>query len=93
MFRRVIIEDWHQYLPMIGFALTFAVFLVMLLRALLMRRDRCQTLAHLPLDEPLNPALATAEPAQLLCDGKCADCRCLRDSHSHSPSTNSPSHE
>ena len=93
MFRRVIIEDWHQYLPMIGFALTFAVFLVMLLRALLMRREKCQTLAHLPLEEPLKPALANALPARPPCDGKCAECRCLRDSHSHSPSPKSPQHE
>lgn len=78
MFRRVIIEDWHQYLPMIGFALTFAVFLAMLLRALLMRREKCHALAHLPLEDQPTPAPAapaTREP----CHGQCAECRCLRD--------------
>jgi hypothetical protein len=89
MFRRVIIEDWHQYLPLIGFALTFAVFLVMLLRALLMRRERCHALAQLPLEEPLEavPASPATRPP---CNGLCADCRCLRDSQVQSPNLPSP---
>ncbi|RBP46463.1 hypothetical protein DES53_102854 [Roseimicrobium gellanilyticum] len=78
MFRRVIIEDWHQYLPLIGFVLTLAVFLVMLLRALLMRRERCQALAQLPLEEPewAAPASPAMRPP---CNGQCAECRCARD--------------
>jgi hypothetical protein len=77
MFRRVIIEDWHQYLPMIGFALTFGVFLFMLLRALLMRREKCHALAHLPLEEEAAPE--NAEPTKAPCDGQCRQCRCTRD--------------
>ncbi len=76
MFRRVITEDWHQILPLAGFALTFAVFLVAILRTLLMRREKCHTLARLPLEENASPAPAPPRPP---CTGNCQECRCLRD--------------
>ena len=90
MFRRVIIEDWHQTLPMIGFALTFGVFLFMLLRALLMRREKCRALAALPLDEAPAPA---PEPARAPCTGQCEQCRCTRDSFKTRPPIKAPPHE
>ncbi len=80
MFRRVITEEWHQILPMVGFALTFIVFAVMMLRALLMRRERCRSLAFLPLEEDAQPVPAPA-PVRPPCTGRCLECRCARDSN------------
>ncbi len=51
MFHRVTTEEWEQLTPIISFALTFAVFAAALLRALLSRKDYCQQLAALPLDQ------------------------------------------
>ena len=37
MFKRVILESWHDYVPYIGFALIAGAFLVILIRAVLMK--------------------------------------------------------
>jgi heme/copper-type cytochrome/quinol oxidase subunit 1 len=50
MFKRLVYEEWHQVLPVLSFILTFIVFAVLFVRALLMRRDRAQHLALLPLE-------------------------------------------
>jgi hypothetical protein len=53
MFRRVVLEQWHSTLAAFGFALVAAVVLVSFVRALAMKPDRADKLAHLPLeDEP-----------------------------------------
>jgi hypothetical protein len=51
MFRRVVTESWHDWAPYVGFALTFGVFIFAFIRTLLMRRERIDHLAHLPLDD------------------------------------------
>lgn len=51
MFHRVTTEEWEQLTPIISFVLTFCVFAAALLRALLSRKEYCQQLAALPLDE------------------------------------------
>lgn len=57
MFRRVLYENWHEVIPVIAFVLTFTVFLVAFVRALLMRKDRATALSLLPLDDlPVKPA-------------------------------------
>ena len=90
MFRRVIIEDWHQYLPMIGFALTFGVFLFMLLRALLMRRESCLALANLPLEEAA--LVPPAAPEKAPCNGQCSQCQCTADAFKKSLPAKKPDH-
>ena len=50
MFRRVILEDWHQWVPYVSFGITFSVFLIVLVRALLMRKEKAEHRAHLPLE-------------------------------------------
>ncbi|MEI6534873.1 MAG: hypothetical protein WCN98_05995 [Verrucomicrobiaceae bacterium] len=50
VFHRVIIEAWHQKVPLIAFALTFSVFAISFIRALLMRKERAADLSHIPLD-------------------------------------------
>ncbi len=51
MFKRLVIEDWQQVLPVIAFSLTFGIFLVLSVRALLMKRSKADYMAHLPLGE------------------------------------------
>ena len=55
MFRRVILESWHEYVPYICFALIAGVFFVVVLRALRMKKSDVDHLASLPLqsDEDL----------------------------------------
>lgn len=52
MFQRVILENWHAMVPYIAFFLVAGSFLVILFRAVTMRRDEAESLARLPLDEP-----------------------------------------
>lgn len=63
MFRRVITESWHDWAPCVAFALTFTIFTVAFIRALLMRRESVQRIALLPLDDE-NPAAARETPIQ-----------------------------
>lgn len=51
MFRRVVIESWHDWAPCAAFAITFFVFLAVSIRALLMRKDRVDHISRLPLDD------------------------------------------
>ena len=50
MFKRISYEEWHSSVPIIAFALTFAVFIYFVVRAVRMRRDEVVRLASLPLD-------------------------------------------
>jgi hypothetical protein len=64
MFRRVILESWHEYVPYVCFAIIASVFLLIVVRALLMPKARVQHLASMPLrdDEELlakQPAATT----------------------------------
>ena len=53
MFKRVIYEDWQTLVPIIAFVLTFSVFLIQVLRALLIKRPHAERLASLPLGEEI----------------------------------------
>jgi hypothetical protein len=55
MFRRVILESWHEYVPYVCFAIIASVFLLIVVRALLMPKSQVQRLASMPLrdDEEL----------------------------------------
>lgn len=55
MFKRVILESWHESVPYVCFAFIAAAFLIIVVRALLMKRTEVDRVARLPLDEP--PAL------------------------------------
>ena len=51
MFHRVLLEEWHHSLPVIGFALTAAVFFSAIIRAMITKKNQCDHLSHLPLDD------------------------------------------
>lgn len=49
MFHRIIHDNWVAIVPIIAFLLTFAVFIGVLVRAVMMKRDQRDHLASLPL--------------------------------------------
>lgn len=51
MFKRVILEDWHMVLPYLGFALIAGAFLVIVVRAVRIKKTEAERLAHLPLQD------------------------------------------
>ncbi len=51
MFKRIVYENWHSIVPIVAFVLTFAVFLIASVRALLANKASVQRLAALPLDD------------------------------------------
>lgn len=51
MFKRIIYEDWVSLIPIISFWFTFGVFLVIVIRALLMKKEHVRHMEHLPLEE------------------------------------------
>lgn len=53
MFKRIIYDDWTSFVPLISFWFTFAVFLVITIRALFLKKDTVRHLENLPFeDEP-----------------------------------------
>ena len=54
MFRHLILDDWVNTVPMISFGLTALVFLTMMVRAFVMKKDEAEHLANLAVDETTN---------------------------------------
>lgn len=51
MFKRVIVEDWANIVPMIAFGILFVVFLATSLRAIRLRPEERKRMAELPLSD------------------------------------------
>lgn len=51
MFKRLLFDTWEGFLPAAGFVLTALAFLIILIRALRMRKPEVARLAALPLDD------------------------------------------
>ena len=49
MFRRVQLEAWHEIVPYVCFALIAGVFIVVVVRALRMKKEEIDHVANLPL--------------------------------------------
>lgn len=61
MFRRVLLESWHEFVPYVCFALIGGAFLLILIRAILMKPAEIDRLAAMPLrdDDELREARET----------------------------------
>lgn len=57
MFKRVILEDWANIVPMIAFGVLFLVFLVTTLRAIRLKPADRERMAKLPLSDSTNDTL------------------------------------
>jgi hypothetical protein len=51
MFKRIVLEDWANIVPMIAFGVLFAVFLATTLRAIRLRPEERKRMADLPLQD------------------------------------------
>lgn len=51
MFKRIILEDWANAMPMIVFGVLFTIFLIMTLRATRLDRKEREHMANLPLSD------------------------------------------
>lgn len=71
MFHRIIHDHWTEIVPIVGFVLTFAVFLAALIRTLIMQKSQVQHLASLPLEEKKE---APQKPDGCQCDKSCGCC-------------------
>ena len=56
MFKRIIYEEWHTVVPVIGFILTASAFILILLRAFFTKKDKINHMSHLPLEQDDQPA-------------------------------------
>jgi len=56
MFKRVILEDWANIVPMIAFGVLFTVFLVTTLRAIRLKPAEQKRMADLPLQDSDRPS-------------------------------------
>ena len=53
MFKRVILEDWHNVVPYICFGLTIGVFLIGVIFALRMKKSKVDRISRLPLEDEI----------------------------------------
>ena len=52
MFKRILVEDWAAYVPIISFVLIAGVFIAVTIRALRLDKRERERLASLPLENP-----------------------------------------
>ena len=50
MFKRILVEGWAHFVPIISFCIFFTVFLVVSIRALRLKKSERERLAALPLE-------------------------------------------
>ncbi|MBL9130613.1 MAG: hypothetical protein JNG86_05405 [Verrucomicrobiaceae bacterium] len=50
MYKRIIYENWHVVVPLLSFATTVAVFGIMTVRGMLLRKDKAARMSNLPLE-------------------------------------------
>lgn len=62
MWKRIVYAEWAEVVPYLAFFLTFGVFLILAVRALLMHRKDAHRLACLPLEN--NPREQQPEVGQ-----------------------------
>lgn len=55
MFKRVLVEDWADIVPIVSFFIFFTVFVFVTLRAIRLGRTERNRLAALPLEENSQP--------------------------------------
>jgi hypothetical protein len=51
MFKRLFYDEWTAMIPIIAFLITFIGFLILTIRAILMRREVADEISRLPLDD------------------------------------------
>ena len=62
MFRRIILEDWTNIVPIVSFAIFFVVFAYATVRALKLAERHREHLETLPLDDPTDSSPHSSHP-------------------------------
>lgn len=58
MFKRIQYAEWQDILPILAFCISFLLFLLIVIRALRMRKDRAKEMAELPLSEETKTSIS-----------------------------------
>ncbi len=61
MFKRVILEDWQLIVPYVTFSLIAGAFLLIVIRALRMKKSEVEKMASMPLKNDGNPISTAPE--------------------------------
>ena len=59
MFKRMILEDWQNYVPYFSTGVAIAIFFAGIIFALRMKKDKADHMANLPLEDPQDNANST----------------------------------
>ena len=51
MYKRIIYENWTYIVPVIAFGFTLVFYSVMIIRAMLLKKEKSAQMAALPLDD------------------------------------------
>lgn len=51
MFKRVIYDNWADWVPYLSFGVTAIVFLAFTIRAITLRKERADQMSRMPLDD------------------------------------------
>lgn len=51
MFKRIILEEWTVWVPILSFAMTASVFIFITVRSLRLKKSKVAELANLPLSD------------------------------------------
>ena len=56
MFKRIVLEDWQHYVPLVSFTVSFGIFAYAVVRALLLKKEKVERLSQLPLEDSPQPS-------------------------------------
>lgn len=59
MFKRIILEDWQHYVPLVSFTVTFGIFAYAVVRAIFLKKEKVERLSRLPLEDSAPPSAGT----------------------------------
>lgn len=62
MFKRILVEDWAQIIPIVSFCIFATTFLVVTIRAMRLRKPERERLASLPLETSERSMETTTNP-------------------------------
>ena len=51
MYKRIVLEEWQNLVPLFSFAVTFGIFACAVIRAIFLKKERADRLSRLPFEE------------------------------------------
>lgn len=50
MYKRIVLEEWQNLVPLFSFAVTFGIFACAVIRAVFLKKERADRLSRLPFE-------------------------------------------